>query len=201
MKLRYSATSPFARKVRIVLIETGLDKGVEMIPTNPWSDDTDLGHDNPLGKVPTLIDDEGHKVFDSRVICDYLDGMHGGARLIPIEGKARLTARTRQALCDGMLDAAVARRIESTMRPEAMRWPWWLDRQKAAVDRGLDQLEADAGTLTDLATVGDIAAACLLGYLDFRFAAEDWRAAHPRLAGWFERQQKRPSMVATAPPD
>lgn len=200
MKLRYSPTSPFVRKVRIVLIETGLDKRVELIVTDPWNAETDLGRDNPVGKVPTLIDDEGHRVFDSDVICDYLDGMHGGTRLIPIEGKARLVALTRQSMCDGMLDAAVARRIETAMRPEALRWPWWLDRQKAAVDRGLDKLEVEASTLTDLAGIGDIAAACVLGYLDFRFAAENWRAERPGLAAWFERQLKRPSMMATAPP-
>ena len=200
MKLRYSPTSPFVRKVRVVLIETGLDKRVELIPTDPWNAETDLGRDNPVGKVPTLIDDEGHRVFDSDVICDYLDGMHGGTRLIPVEGKARLAALTRQALCDGMLDAAVARRIETAMRPEAMRWSWWLDRQKAVVDRGLDKLEVEANTLTDLAGIGDIAAACVLGYLDFRFAADNWRAGRPVLAAWFERQLKRPSMMATAPP-
>jgi glutathione S-transferase len=201
MQLRFSPTSPFARKVRIVLIETGLDKRVELVPTNPWAADTDIGRDNPIGKVPTLIDDDGHRVYDSGVICDYLDGMHGGARLIPIEGRARLAALTREALGDGILDAAVSRRVELTMRPEAQRWPWWLDRQKAAVTRGLDRLEADAAVLTDFATIGDIAVGCALGYLDFRFAAEDWRGARPALAAWFERQQKRPSMVATIPPE
>jgi len=201
MKLRYSPTSPFARKVRIVLIETGLDKRVELVLTNPWAVDTDLGRDNPLGKVPTLIDDDGHHVYDSRVICEYLDGMHGGARLFLADGKARLVALTRLALADGMLDAAVAVRIETAMRPEANRWPWWIDRQKSAIARGLDRLEADADGMTDLAMIGDIAAACALGYLDFRLPAENWRAKRPKLARWFERQEKRPSMVATAPHD
>lgn len=201
MKLRYSPTSPYVRKLRVALFETGLDKSVELIATNPWSAETDLPHDNPIGKVPTLIDDDGHHVYDSRVICEYLDGMHGGPRLFPAEGKARLIALTRQALGDGILDAAVALRIETAMRPEALRWTWWVDRQLATVRRGLDQLEADAGTLTDLATIGDIAAACALGYLDFRLSAEDWRARRPRLAHWFERQEKRPSMVATVPRD
>jgi glutathione S-transferase len=200
MKLRYSPTSPYARKVRIALFETGLDKQVELLPTDPWSAETDLGNDNPLGKVPTLIDDEGHQVFDSPVIIDYLDGMHGGPRLVPAEGKARLMALNRQALGDGILDAAILRRIETAMRPEALRWSWWLDRQMAAIHRGLDRLERDAGALTDLANIGDITAACALGYLDFRMPAEAWRSSHPRLAAWFERQQKRPSMVATAPP-
>ena len=201
MKLRYSPTSPFARKVRVALIETGLDKRVAMVPTNPWSPETDLGNDNPLGKVPTLIDDDGNQVFDSRVIIDYLDGMHGGARLVPVEGKARLAALVRQSLGDGILDAAVLRRIETAMRPEALRWPWWLDRQMAAIHRGLDRLEREAGSLTDLATIGDIAVACALGYLDFRLPTEEWRGGHPKLAAWFERQQKRPSMIATIPKD
>lgn len=199
MQLRFSPTSPYARKVRVFLIETGLDKSVTMVPTNPWSAETDLGRDNPLGRVPVLIDDEGHRIFDSPVICEYLDGMHGGARLFPAEGKARLMALMRQALGDGILDAAIAHRIEIGMRPEAARWQWWIDRQKVAVARGLAQAESEAAALTDFATVGDIAIACALGYLDFRFAADDWRTRHPHLARWFERQQKRPSMVATAP--
>jgi glutathione S-transferase len=199
MKLRYSPTSPYVRKVRIMLIETGLDKAVELVPTNPWAADTDLGEDNPIGKVPTLVDNDGHQVFDSRVIVDYLDAMHGGARLIPVEGKARLATRTLQALADGMLDAAVSWRIETTMRPEALRWPWWLDRQITVIRRGLDWLEPQSGELTDFATIGDIAVACALGYLDFRLPAEEWRDGRPKLAAWFERQQKRPSMVETDP--
>ena len=200
MQLRFSPTSPYARKVRIVLFETGLDKRVQFVPTDPWAPETDLGRDNPIGKVPTLIDDDGHRVFDSDVICDYLDGMHGDARLIPVEGRARLVALTREALADGILDAAILRRIELKMRPADKQWDWWLDRQKTAVTRSLDRLEVEAKSLTDFATIGDIAVACALGYLDFRFADEDWRAGRSTLAAWFERQAKRPSMLATAPP-
>jgi len=199
MKLRYTPASPFARKVHLMLIETGLDKRVELVNTDPWSDDNDLPKDNPLGKVPTLIDDDGHQVFDSRTICEYLDGMHGGARLVPIEGKARLTALTRQALGDGMLDASVWLRVELVRRPEALRWPYIVARHRAAVSRSLEQLEKEAATLTDLASIGDIAVACALGYLDFRFADEDWRGPHPKVAAWFDRQLKRPSMIATMP--
>jgi glutathione S-transferase len=199
MKLRYAPASPFARKVRIVLIETGLDKRVELVNTDPWSDDNDLPKDNPLGKVPTLIDDDGHQVYDSRTICEYLDGMHGGARLVPTEGRARLLALTRQALGDGMLDASVWLRVELVRRPEALRWPYIVARHRAAVARSLATLEHEAGTLTDLASIGDIAVACALGYLDFRFADEPWRGPHPRLAAWFDRQLKRPSMIATMP--
>ncbi|HEY1723385.1 MAG TPA: glutathione S-transferase N-terminal domain-containing protein [Magnetospirillaceae bacterium] len=201
MKLRYSPTSPYVRKVRIMLIETGLDKRVELVPTFPWAADTDLGNDNPIGKVPTLIDDDGNQVFDSRVIVDYLDAMHGGARLIPAEGKARLAAMTRQSLGDGMLDAAILWRVETGMRPEELRWTWWLDRQLTVVRRGLDRLEAQAAELTDFATIGDIAIACVLGYIDFRLGNENWRANRPKLAVWYERQQKRPSMIETAPKD
>lgn len=199
MKLRYASASPFARKVHVTLIETGLDKRVELVPTDPWSDDNDLPKDNPLGKVPTLVDDEGHRVFDSAVICEYLDGMHGGTRLVPVEGKARLTALMLQALGDGILDAAVGLRVETARRPEALRWPYMVARHRAAVARSLALLERDAGMLTDLATIGEIAVACALGYLDFRFADEPWRGTHPKLAAWFERQLKRPSMIATTP--
>jgi glutathione S-transferase len=201
MQLRSSLTSPFVRKVRILLIETGLDSKVELVATNPWAADSDLGHDNPLGKVPTLVTDAGEHLYDSAVICDYLDGLHAKPRLFPAEPQSRLVALRRQALADGILDAAVSRRIETAMRPEAMRWPWWIDRQKMTVGRGIDRLEAEADALSDLGTIDAIAVACVLGYLDFRFAAEDWRNTHPKLARWFARQEKRPSVAATVPHD
>lgn len=201
MKLRYSTTSPYVRKVRILLIETGLDREVELILTNPWSPDTDLANDNPLSKVPALVTDDGRHFFDSPVICEYLDSLHGGRKHFPRDGEARWAALRRLALADGMLDAAVSLRIELAMRPEALRWPWWIERQKAVLARGLDLLEADAATLSDLADIGEIGVVCLLGYLDFRLPQDAWRPTHPRLAGWYAAVAQRPSVVATAPHD
>jgi len=109
MKLRYSATSPYVRKVAVTLIETGLDKNVERIPTNVWDPNTDVGKDNPLGKVPTLIADDGTVLYDSPVICEYLDGLNKGKKLFPTEGEARWRALKLQALGDGMTDAGILR--------------------------------------------------------------------------------------------
>ena len=148
-----------------------------------------------------LITDDGVSLYDSPVILEYLDSLHGGAPRIPARGPARWTALRRQALADGILDAAVTARLETFQRPEPLRWPTWVARQKAAVARGLDALEAEAATLSGLDTVGEIAIVCALGYLDFRFPDEDWRVAHPRLAGWYTPLLTRPSVAATQPHD
>jgi glutathione S-transferase len=199
MKLRYSGASPFVRKAWILIIETGLADRVEMVATNAWAPDTDLPKDNPIGKVPTLITDDGEGLYDSPVICEYLDSLHQGAKRFPAAGPERWAALRRQALADGMLDAAVARRLETTMRPEAFRWPEWAERQKAVVTRGLAALEAEAASFSGLATIGEIATAAVLGYLDFRFASEPWRQDHPSLATWFDPLLERPSLVITRP--
>lgn len=198
MELRYSGTSPFVRKVRIFAIETGLADRIELVATNPWAPDTDLPSDNPIGKVPTLIADDGSRFYDSPVICEYLDSLHGGARRFPTSLPARWTALRRQALADGMLDAAVTRRLETTMRPEPLRWSVWIDRQKAAVVRGLDALEQDAPALSGLATIGEIAIAAALGYLDFRFPDDRWREGRPQLTAWYEPLLTGPSLAETA---
>jgi len=135
MKLRFSPTSPYVRKVRIVALEAGID--LELIPTAPWAPDTDLPKDNPLGKVPALLTDGGEAIYDSPVICEYLDSQHSGRKLIPAAGGERWRQLCLQALADGILDAAVSARIELAMRPEDKRWPQWVERQNAAVLRGL----------------------------------------------------------------
>lgn len=198
MELRYSGTSPFVRKVRIFAIETGLADRIDLVATNPWAPDTDLPSDNPIGKVPTLIADDGTRLYDSSVICEYLDSLHGGAKRFPVSPPARWTALRRQALADGMLDAAVTRRLETTMRPEPLRWSVWVDRQKAAVVRGLDALEQEAPALSGLTTIGEIAIAAALGYLDFRFPDDRWREGRPRLTAWYEPLLARRSLAETA---
>jgi len=199
MKLRYSPTSPFVRKVTILAQEAGLDSRIERIKTNAWDPATDLPTDNPLGKVPCLTLDDGQQFYDSPVICEVLDSLHDGAKFFPAAGPARWTAIRRQALADGILDAALQAVIETLRRPEQYRWQGWIDRQKAAIGRGLDQLEAEAETLSQQFTIGEITIIAALGYLDFRMAADDWRKGRPKLAAWYAEQEKRPSVAATVP--
>lgn len=200
MQLRHSPASPYVRKVMVTAIETGLESRIEVVPTDVWSADTDIGAVNPLGKVPTLTTDDGEILYDSPVICAYLDSLHDGAKLLPAAGAADWRAQRQQALADGLLDAAVLVRLEAR-RPPEQQSPAWRDRQQAVVNRALDQLEADAEALEGPVTIGQIAVGCALGYLDFRFADDGWRRDRPRLAAWYEAFAKRPSMRATVPHD
>jgi glutathione S-transferase len=199
MKLRYSTTSPFARKCVVVSMETGLDQRVEVVPTLPWAADTDLVKDNPLSKVPTLITDGGEALYDSAVICEYLDSLHDGHKLVPPSGGARWAQKRLEALADGLMEAAVAKRIETAMRPEDKRWTGWIERQEAAIRRSLDALDQECAGWGDDFMLGQITAACALGYLDLRFPADDWRPGRPRLAAWFTKVSARPSMIASLP--
>lgn len=199
LALRYSATSPFVRKVLVVAMETGLEDRIERIATLPWDPKTDLPKDNPLGKVPALKTPEGW-LYDSLVICEYLDSLHSGAKLFPPPGPARWQALRHHALADGAMDAAILRRLES-QRPDGQRSQGWMDRQKAAVERSLDSLESDGKALVDLSDIGAITIAIMLGYLDFRFAADEWRRGRPALTAWYARVSQDESMLATVPKD
>ncbi|PKU22294.1 glutathione S-transferase [Telmatospirillum siberiense] len=199
MKLRYSPASPFARKVLVVAQEIGLGGAIERIPTDAWAADTDLPHDNPLCKVPALITDEGGHLYDSPVICEYLDSLHGGAKLFPPAGEARWTALRRQALADGIMDAALVCRVETTARPAEYRWTAWLDRQRNAITRAVDAFENETGSFSGFFSIGEIALVCALGYLDFRLPDLDWRQGHPSLATWYAAQESRPSVAETKP--
>ncbi|NJM92581.1 MAG: glutathione S-transferase [Rhodospirillaceae bacterium] len=195
MKLRYSTTSPFVRKVHVLAIETGQVDKIELVKT--VTTDPDLGRDNPLQKVPALELDDGSSLYDSRVICEYLDSAAGG-KFFPASGPARWTALKRQALADGMADAAVLRMMESK-KPENLRSADWDKRQKLKVTQGLAALEADhLGPQLD---IGTLTVAILLDYLDFRFKAEDWRPAHPKLAAWHKTFSERASLKKTLPHD
>jgi glutathione S-transferase len=202
MKLRYSPTSPYVRKVAVVAIEAGLDARVERIETDVWDAATDIAEDNPLGKVPALVTDEGMVLYDSPTICEYLDSLHDGPKLIPAEGPARWQALNLHALAGGIMDAAVARVVEVRARPEALRFDGWLERQKLKIGRALDALEgrAAAGGLGGPVTLGTITLGCALGYLDLRFSEDAWRDGRPALAAWYETFSQRPSMQATVPP-
>jgi glutathione S-transferase len=198
--LYYSPTSPYARKARIAILESGLSALVEMLPTNPWDSDPQFVALNPLSKVPTLATEEGLVLYDSPVVCEYLDSLHEGPKLFPPGGLARWIALRQQALGDGIVDAAVLRRLDAA-RPAEQQSADWQARQRAAMDRGLDSLEADAAELGEgPPTVSSIACGCALGYLDFRFAGEPWREGRPQLAAWFERFSARASYLETAPP-
>jgi len=197
MKLRYSTTSPFVRKVHVVAIETGQVDRVELVKTNTADPASGLNQDNPLNKVPALALDDGSTLYDSRVICEYLDAQGKGA-FFPPAGPARWTALRRQALADGMADAAVLRMMESR-RPDGQRSPEWDARQKLKVTQGLAALEADhLGPQLD---IGTLAIAIVLDYLDFRFKADDWRARHPKLAAWHKTFATRASLQKTLPHD
>jgi len=197
MKLRYSATSPYVRKVCVVAREAGIV--LDLVPTNAWAPDTDLPQDNPLSKVPALIADGGEVLYDSPVIAEYLDSLHDGIKLVPPAGGERWRQLRLQALGDGILDAALAVRIESVMRPEDKRWPQWVERQTAAVLRGLDALDQECVAWGREFLIGQIATACALGYIDFRKTVADWRAVRPALAAWYDEVKARPSLVATEP--
>jgi glutathione S-transferase len=199
MKLRYSPTSPYVRKVSVTAIELGLAGRIERIPTDTQDRDSGIAEQNPLGKVPALILDDGGVLYDSPVICEYLDSLHDGPKLFPAEGPERWTALRQQALGDGILDAAILRMLEMVRRPEKLRWQGWIAHQTAKVTRALDQFEAESATLADPLTIGHITAGCALGYLDFRVPETDWRDGRPKLAAWYENFTQRPALRETVP--
>jgi len=198
MKLRYSPTSPFVRKVMVTAMETGQADRIERVATDLKDPASGLAAENPLAKVPALITDEGEALYDSPVICEYLDHLHGGAGLFPPPGAARWTALRRQALADGMVDATILQVVENR-RPGDLRSAEWLDKQKGKVDRALDAFEAEAASFGDGFDIGHVAVGCALGYLDLRFPDFGWRTGCPTLAAWFDVVSKRHSMSETVP--
>ena len=197
MKLFYSATSPYVRKVMACAMARGIEAQLEKIPTNPHESPAALVAANPLSKVPCLVTPDGFALFDSPVICEYLDTIGEALPLFPASGAARWVALQHQAIGDGILDAAVSRRMESVKPQEAARDAYML-RQKQIVERSLATLDRDLpGKLLD---IGTIALGCALGYLDFRFADEAWRDNAPRLAAWFDGIATDRVFTETAPP-
>jgi glutathione S-transferase len=183
----------------VIAHELGLADRIEKLPSaaGPVARDQTIIPSNPLGQVPTFIADDGQVLFDSRVICEYLNELGGGA-LFPA-GKARWQVLTEQAMADGMLGAALLARYEGALRPEALRWNDWVQGQLGKVHDGLALIEKNAAALADRLDIGTITIGCALGYLDFRFPELDWRAAHPGTAAWYETFSQRPSMQATKP--
>jgi len=199
MKLIVSPTSPYSRKVRVVARECGIE--VEEIMLIPWDSPEQLLARNPLSKVPVLERDDGSMLYDSHVICEYLDHVAGTA-LVPREGEARWQVLRWHALAQGMVDACVARFLEAR-RPQQSRSDDWIQRQEAAITRSLKVAEKDvrtgAGLVGDAFSLADIALGVALGYIDFRYFT-GWRDDHPQLAGWVGAVSNRPSFLATVPP-
>ena len=201
MKLYVSPASPFARKVSVTIAELKLGARVVQEPAtaSPVSRNDELARGNPLAKIPTLLLDDGTSLYDSPVICEYLDHISGAPRLFPAPGPARWSALRRQALADGLMDAAILLRYEQTLRPEALRWPDWMDGQSAKITGALDALEGEAPGFGAAFDIGHIAIGCALGYLDLRYEHLRWRNGRPALAAWCAMVSERPSMVATIP--
>lgn len=201
MKLHYAAASPFVRKVLVTAHELGLSDMLELSPVTvtPVAPDETVTAANSLGKIPTLVLDDGSAVFDSRVICEYLARQAGDEALFPVDTAGRTAALTLQALADGLCDTGVALRYETALRPAELRWQDWIDAQRQRLARVFDQLEADWADYLDTLTIGTIATGCALGYIDFRFADLTWRDGRPRLAAWYQTFSERPSMRATGP--
>jgi len=203
MKLIGSTSSPYVRKVRIVMAEKKLD--YEFVTDDVWAADSTIGQSNPLGKVPCLVMEGGEALFDSRVIVEYLDTLSPVGKLIPAVGRERAEVKTWEALADGVLDAAILARLETNWagRTKAQRSQPWIDRQLSkvhaslkAMSQGLGEKPFCAGIYLSLA---DIAAGCALGYLDFRFADIDWRGDYPNLAKLHEKLMQRQSFADTGP--
>ena len=196
MKLRHSPSSPYVRKVRAAARELGLEDQIEEVLSIPWDEDTEVPQDNPAGKVPALTTDDGGTLFDSPVICEYLDSLSDQATLFPPAGPARWSALRRQALADALLDAMIARRVEGN-RPDDKQLEYWIDRHWTAVQRCLDEMERTVPVAGKPIDIGDISTACALGQLDFRFGDQNWRPGRPDLTAWYAEIKQRPSLVQT----
>ena len=198
MKLYFSPFSPYVRKCLVVGHELGLDARITLLPSSahPVTRDQAIIANNPLGKVPTLLTDDGQALYDSRVICEYLDDLGGGA-LFPKSPKVRWEALTLHALADGMLDAALLARYEDVARPEAIRWKEWRAGQLDKIETSLAHLEGNLQTLAGRVDIGSLSMACALWYLDVRFAELQWHARYPKVAAWYAAFSQRPSTQMT----
>lgn len=199
--LFHSPTSPYVRKVMVLLHETDqlasvTLHGVTLTPVNPSAE---VNQHNPAGKIPALRLDDGSVLHDSRVILDYFDHQHGGEPLIPRDGATRWRRLTLASLADAVLDAAILVRYETFLRPEDKRWDDWVLGQCSKIDRALESFEAAADELDERFDVAAISAVCALGYLDFRMPGLNWRRDCPKLAAWYAAPASAPRLRATAP--
>ncbi len=202
MKLFYSTASPYARKVVVAAREAGVLDQINVISTNasPIDPNGDIVAANPIGKIPTLVLDDGHAIFDSRVICEFVDGLRDKPTLFPVEKNARFAALTLQALGDGILDAALLARYETFMRPQEFRWKEWTRGQQGKIINALDFLEQNfSENFSSDINIGQITIACALSYIEYREIIEDWRPGRDKLSEWFAGISQRESMKATVP--
>ena len=203
MKLLGSKTSPYVRKVRIVMLEKKLD--YVFVPEDVWSAQTTITETNPLGKVPCLIMESGEALFDSRVIVEYLDTLSPVGKLIPAVGRERAEIKTWEALADGVLDAAILARLEATWvgRSPAERSQAWIDRQLGKIHTSLKAMSKGLGDKPYCAgihlSLADVAVGCALSYMDFRFPQINWRSDYPNLQKLLDKLMLRPSFAETRP--
>lgn len=203
MKLIGSVTSPYVRKVRVVMAEKKLD--YHFVTEDVWADGTTISESSPLGKVPCLVMEGGEAVFDSRVIVEYLDTLSPVGRLIPTQGRERAEVKTWEALADGVVDAGLLARLESTWphRTDAQRSALWSDRQLGKITMGLKAISQGLGDKPYCSgihlSLSDIAVGCALGWLEFRFPQIAWRSAHPNLGKLQDKLMQRPSFIDTRP--
>jgi glutathione S-transferase len=200
LTLRSSPASPFVRKVRIAASLLGLEPEIALVQADTTDSSDTIRRQNPLGKIPALVLEDGTVLFDSRVILDYLDHRAGGGKIVPLNASARFAALALQALADGIMDASILIIYEQRWRPSERHEPRWIDHQAGKVARALASLESAPPALDSMPNVGQIALACALGYRDFRFRGS-WRADHPKLVAWLDGFAARvPAFAATAPP-
>jgi glutathione S-transferase len=201
MKLYYTNTSPFVRKVMVVAHETGLLGRIEtaFLRPSPLGPDPILSRENPLSKIPVLITDDGLTIYDSAVICEYLDGLHQGKKLIPASGPERWRVLRLQALADGILEAGVAVLYERTHRPKELHFAPWLDGQLTKVTQGLDALEGEVQQFGGAPDLAQIAVGCTVGWIAFRELVPALREGRRALFAWYDTFSARQSMKATVP--
>jgi glutathione S-transferase len=198
VKLYCSENSPYARKARVVAIELGVADRIESIDTNPRDPASGLWSLNPLAKIPVLVTGAGEAIFDSPVICEYLNDSVGDGRLLPADKAERWRVRTLVALADGILDAGMAARLEG-MRPQGEQSPGWTEKQLATVVRGFDALQSSLAAFGERVDLGTIGAGCAIGWMLFRHPDHDWLGSRPVLARWYDAFSARESMKRTAP--
>ena len=198
MKLLFSPFSPYVRKCLVTANELGLDGRISLLASaaNPVNRDQTIIPHNPLGKVPTFFTDDGESLYDSRVICEYLNDLAKGS-IFPAAGMARWRALTLQSLGDGILDAAILARYEVFLRPEPLRWEDWSRGQRDKIRTSFAHLNANPSMLYAESTIGNIAVGFALWYLDLRFADFGWRETYPEVAKWYAAFSQRPSMKMT----
>ena len=202
MKIIGSLTSPYVRKVRIVFLEKKVD--IDLTLENVWADDTTIAANNPLGKIPCLVLDDGENIYDSRVIAEYADTLSPVSQLIPSNSRERATVKTWEALADGIVDASILARLEASWRPLEEQSPAWISRQMSKIDISLRQMSLQLAENHwchgKQITLADIAVGCALGYLLLRFPALTWQAQYPNLDALYQRLMGRSSFTETSPP-